>query len=212
MNRDKNNIKIFLDVDGVLSDFMKHYFYIKNIEYNYNNLLELHKKGYLRDIVSSWELWGTMSDGFYRNMPKTREADFVVKMLTPDWRPWNITFLTAAMHRKELRIGWCKKRWPLVPVIVDEEKWKYCSGKKSILIDDFIYNLEMWKRFNGSTIRFNRFWNERDENKVLNYFPKIFIKRFLKSLSSLIDDQTYKRIEEHVESVGDEYLKLNSPR
>lgn len=169
---------VYVDLDGVLADL-------------HNILYRLH--GHVLDPSSAtirgrdawdlhkvfgigWEqLWEPVTDDIVENMEKTAEADFIMSVLTPRDRPWDVVFLSSPMkHRIDARERWLRKHYPDVLRVFTRKKFLCCKGSSTLLIDDYYRNTDDWKRHGGDCILVPKLWNERHE-EMPGYFPDRFV-------------------------------------
>lgn len=142
--------KYFLDMDGVLTDFV---LAVENLpSFKKLNLTfdELKK-----DDVKFWEAIRLAGISFWRDMPWMSEGrDLFAHILTLDKNPTILTAIPepqfghdyAAQGKRE----WCKRELGNYKVItcLREEKQDYVS-KNSVLIDDKDTNIDEWNQAGG---------------------------------------------------------------
>lgn len=130
-------MKIFLDMDGVLSDFEG--CFRKHTGYDFLES-DPNKWRTVGSIKGFWEFMPWMPDG-----KELWNAVKFLKQLTP-------TILTAPTFNTECKSGklaWCKRELGAkVPVIIEKIKEKYASPD-GILIDDRTKNIDAWKAAGG---------------------------------------------------------------
>lgn len=120
------------------------------------------------------DLWKPITYDMVLNLPKTPEADEIIRLLSPPGRPWDIVFITNPMPvHVDARVQWMKNHWPEIPTVLTSMKHLCCKGPQTLLIDDFDDNCDRWKKEGGRVIRFPRPWNTLWAQEK-NYFPHTF--------------------------------------
>lgn len=138
--------KLFLDLDGVFSDFDQHY----NDLFNQSNK-EI-KDNVMWKNIHSYDKWWT-------EMPKMKTFDQLWDIV----KIYNPTILTGCPpskfnHASEGKKEWCKKHFgENVPVItcLSRDKYKHMTQEGDILIDDMEKNCKKWEDNGGIAIRFD---------------------------------------------------------
>lgn len=143
---DKNNIYVFCDMDGVLTDFLPHF-----EEYDGRNLMDISKsESYAATRVLPIEFWS--------NMPWMMDGKTLWKFLTNHFV--NLHILSAPTRDKEHKSEIGKMEWltkhGIVDqlgeknIILDEQKHKHIKSKgTSILIDDRDVKINKWEDHGG---------------------------------------------------------------
>lgn len=190
------SVRIFLDVDGILSNFTPH---IKN--FTKKPMFDLSKEEYL-SIIHSYSFWDSMSLHWYLNMPLTDEAETIMRILNPKSKTWKLYFLTAPFKdKKTLRIRWCNKRWPNVKTICHSRKEIFCNDRKDLLIDDFTFNVKNWLDAGGNAILFKRPWNCDDKDKIDNFFPNEFHRKIVKFMEKNLCEKDCADFKKNAENI-----------
>jgi hypothetical protein len=132
--------KIYVDMDGVLCDFISQYKGITGVDLSKQDHWEVDDR-----ILLDSTFWTTMEW-----MPDGKELwSFVSK--------FNPCILSAPGDSKEISEP-SKRLWvslninPNVPVILEDDKFKHATPK-SILIDDYDKNIKLWKKHKGIAIK-----------------------------------------------------------
>jgi hypothetical protein len=156
--------RVFCDLDGVLVDFDRGF---QDIEENTENLSpkEYEKKNGKNSI---WPLLDKLGADFWANLQWTKDG----RELWDYLQRYDPILLSAPSRSPECLIG--KTRWvnsnlgidqepvtdpadmtPDTRLVLDQDKWKYATSEKDILIDDFKKKLEKWIEHGGTGILHN---------------------------------------------------------
>lgn len=156
--------RVFCDLDGVLVDFDRGF---QGIEENTEKLSpkEYEKKHGKNSI---WPMLDKLGAEFWENLPWTKDG----RELWDYIQRYNPIILSAPSRSPECLIG--KAKWvnanldidqtpvtdpadmtPKTRLVLDQDKWKYATGKNDILIDDFKKKLEKWIDAGGTGILHN---------------------------------------------------------
>lgn len=166
-------MRIFLDMDGVLADFMK-------------SALELHGYPTLFDEPRSKGVWDTASllgisarefwkpidskEDFWSTISKTTEADELVALAEKEAGRENVCILTAPSKDAKCFLGkqvWIDRYYPQFSrrVIFATAKG-FISGDDKILIDDKESNIADWEAGSGYGILVPRPWNHEHAHET----------------------------------------------
>lgn len=163
---------IFLDCDGVFSDFI-------------NQILRVLEYPFVGDICHSWT-WGHVMDvfpslgtswlevskfcnyDFWATLPWTIDGREILKVVWERFRPNETMMLTRPMNNDESYSGkaqWVLRNMPelryrLVPTHVPKEE--FAGDFNHLLIDDSQSNVERFIKAGGSAILVPRPWNQND--------------------------------------------------
>lgn len=142
-----NKPTIFLDMDGVLSDFEK-------------AIIELHGPNY-KDLhpVTFWKPITKQIDNFFFTLDPKHDALELVEYVK-EIDGYDIKVLTALPRPtdKAVTAGQDKTKWihkhidstlEVITVIGGKNKAKYCKSSEDILIDDLPRNIDAWKETGG---------------------------------------------------------------
>jgi hypothetical protein len=141
--------KIYVDMDGVLTDFDK-------------QIADLLKKPLKRnwDFGSESWIWKKIDKAgkdFWAKMPWMPSG----KKLWNALKKYNPTILTAPSRHSSSKTGkrlWLKEHLPDVPFIIELKKYKY-ADRDSVLIDDREKNIKKWKKAGGIAIHYKNLTN-----------------------------------------------------
>lgn len=161
-------------MDGVVADFVRAIHGVHRKPWVYNkpgskNKFETEKLW----GMTPEEFWKYDGHDFWRNIPKTQEADQLVALVKEKFSPGNVCFLTSPSNSPGCYTGkleWIKFHFPGIPVIFAKSHTKrFLSGPGRLLIDDRNENRSEWEENGGTGILMPRPWNERyeDENMSL---------------------------------------------
>ena len=156
--------EIYIDLDGVLADFFSEWKSItgKNWWELDNNLLAIQK---IRDEKNFW-----------LNLPLLKNSLKLLKILKDNNQSYHI--LSSPLQNDQKCINqkkqWVKKMltyYPPEKVIISSEKEKYAKdnlGIPNLLIDDFGYNINKWKKNGGIGIKHKDYKFMRTKESLLN--------------------------------------------
>lgn len=163
------NLKVFLDMDGVLADFV-------------GGASEAHNRlsPYLNDQgIGVWDmekLWGITSAEFWKptnnfdfwfNLEKTLEADAIVQLAIDAVGVKNVAILTSPSLDPccvPAKRAWVEKCYPqLAKTMIFSWGKGMIGGPQRILIDDRDRNIDDWEEAGGYGILVPRPWNVAHE-------------------------------------------------
>lgn len=166
----------FLDMDGVLADFVSGI----HLAHNRPNIYETdpQRSAGVFDIETLWgisteEFWApSCVDGFWRNLHKMPEADQIVQLVTSTFGTNNVAILTfpsddarCVPEKKE----WISHYYPdLLPNMLFGSAKKFLAGPSRYLLDDRDKNIESFRSYGGTGILVPRPWNSDHGKKVMN--------------------------------------------
>jgi len=139
MGEIKNKCLVFVDLDGVLTDFTK-------------KLCEtlgkpLDRSFELGNNPKVWKMVDDAGEDFWAEMDWMPDG----KELWEELKKYNPIILTSPSRHKSSVLGkkkWLKKNIPGVPFIIEQNKTKYVEPG-AILIDDRKKNIDSWNRAGG---------------------------------------------------------------
>lgn len=157
----------YCDMDGVLVDFV-------GAALRLHRATDLYKKypGALGtfDIekilgITQDQLWAPINaqPGFWENLEKTPEADWIVETLTRIFGQENVIILTAPAMGDECFIGkrqWLRRHFPqfISRLAYAKDKSKFASHRH-VLLDDADKNVTPFQRAGGQGVLVPRLWN-----------------------------------------------------
>ena len=149
--------KIYVDMDGVLVDFIKGYFELTGIDIS----------GSFRDDTDFWDPIDKSGYKFWIGLEWKRDG----KKLWSYIKKYRPIILSAPSMKIESRIGkmdWIKKELPWYRLILrSAENKKEFANEKSILIDDRPENIQSWIESGGIGILHNNTNNTIKELKKI---------------------------------------------
>jgi 5'(3')-deoxyribonucleotidase len=163
-------MKCYLDMDGVLADFIGGACKAHGRPYPYENESAL-------GIWDTEKLWGISAaefwqpidayDKFWDTLDKTAEADILVDMVTGLFGRDNVAVLTAPSMDPTCVPGkrrWMQRHYPWLSkkmIFASHEGKQFMAGKDTLLIDDKDSNVVEFREAGGSAILMPRHWNVR---------------------------------------------------
>lgn len=169
-------MKIYLDLDGVLTDFNGALHKALGLEFDYNNwpytpglwmyFDEIPNKIKLHDINSRCH------EGFWYNMPWMHDGQEILKMLEARYDPKDIYLLTCPMPNPGSWIGkfkWVRKNMPgyenrLIVTRAPKSLFADMFDGPALLIDDRDKNVEEFREVGGHAVLVPRPWNNSYHN------------------------------------------------
>lgn len=162
-------LRCFLDMDGVIADFM-------------GSLLKAHGRPDPYAIpenlgkfdteklwgISDKEFWAPVAENsleFWQTIPKTKEADEIVRVVTEEFGEENIAILTAPSKDHGSVPGkraWIKKRYPQFykrMIFATAGTKQFLAGPGKFLVDDKDSNFLEFNRAGGNGVLVPRPWN-----------------------------------------------------
>jgi 5'(3')-deoxyribonucleotidase len=143
---------IYLDMDGVVSDFDGYA----------EPIVGFRTPGGVRYDQEGWALISA-NQRLYSELPEMPEAHRLVKevcQLARD-KGMDVGFLTAIPRQNDVpwvfhdKINWINARWPGIPVFFgpySSDKQVHCKSPNDVLIDDRPSNIEEWRAAGGKAI------------------------------------------------------------
>jgi len=138
---EKSDYIIYVDMDGVITDFVKHTEQSFGIPFN----------TLLKDDDKFWELIRNEGEKFWLEMPMMKDAKKLMNYIKDE----NVIILSSAGSATNANKNtingkkkWMKKNFPNVKVIIEYHKFKY-ANKNAILIDDLEKNINPWRKAGG---------------------------------------------------------------
>ncbi|MBN2618175.1 MAG: hypothetical protein JXR64_07655 [Spirochaetales bacterium] len=181
---------IYLDLDGVCSNFIKSAIIANNL--NFNSTVELWKRDY-KGQFSAFKVFGISNSEFWKNIELQGE-EFWSEMEEYSWffplynrlkDYGEVIFLTSPSQSPlshSGKIKWIQKRFTknFKDYIITPRK-ELLANKNSILIDDYPENILNFENSGGKGILFPQFWNS-----IIDVENKLeYIENQLKSCTSL---------------------------
>jgi len=155
-------IKILLDCDGVVADFVRgacalhsrpnpYFEPTAQMDYSMRSLWKMQES----------EFYEGMEFDFWNELYKTKEADDIVQVCSDRVGRRNVCFLTKPTANAgclEGKRSWLKKHYPGYPYLIGNDK-SFCAGEGKILVDDTDANCDDFARHKGRIFLIPRAWN-----------------------------------------------------
>lgn len=147
---------LYLDMDGVVADWLAGA--TKIIGYELDDPNAMYPNSDWQKIRNEKRI--------FRNLPKTRRADELVKLARTfrDELGYELYFLTAIPHNNDVphcfqdKVEWVKDYYPDIPVFFGPysvDKWRRCQPG-DILVDDRSDNCATWAEHGGRAIKVSK--------------------------------------------------------
>ncbi len=160
-------VQALLDMDGVIADFMGHLCWYHNRPSPYENPAAYG----IWDTETLWgitveEFWEPIKKDsltFWKTIPKTKEADALVKLVSETFGEENVAILTAPSDDSGAVPGkrsWIRKHYPQFQkrIIFGSAK-EFLAAPYRVLIDDRDKNISQFEDAGGEGVLVPRFWN-----------------------------------------------------
>ena len=172
-------MKCFLDLDGVLADFVGAAVKAHGRPNPWNEGMDA------LGVDSFETIWGITTEEFYKpikalgkdfwaDLDKTREADYLVHVVEERFGSENCCILTAPKNgvvEIEGKYEWVRRNFPRYKnkIIVACNSKRYLASSEAVLIDDMEGHVEEFRFYGGEAILVPRPWNkDYAETFVLN--------------------------------------------
>lgn len=163
---------IYLDLDGVCTEFINSCIVANNLDPNV--IIPLWKEKF-RGEFSAYKVFGIKNSEFWKNVEKQGE-EFWSEMGTYPWfkelyselcKIGKVYFLTSPSQSPNSLSGklkWLQKHFGrgFKDYIITPQK-ELLATEKSYLIDDYPENIDKFKTAGGNGVLFPQFWNTKDE-------------------------------------------------
>ena len=167
-----HNLRCFLDMDGVLSDFQSHI--CEMFGHRWEDISERWPPGtyHTHDVlgVSEEEMWSrTLGVDYWESMPKTDECDLVLTLAATVFGQENVAILTSPSRDPLCAAGkilWFHKHHPewTRSLMIGSRK-HLIANPNCVLIDDWDVNVQTWRTRGGMAILVPRLWNAEHANR-----------------------------------------------
>lgn len=176
-------MKVFLDMDGVLADFVRGY--REHVGICIKVMNKMYDDNVYPDRNHVWEK--TRDGNFWKSLPKMPEADIIIETVFSHWHENDINILTAPVRCDPScptqKLEWVKAHTNIKPENFNavhrsrKKEFACVGGKPNLLIDDHEKNIAEWREAGGIGIE------HYDINKTLEQIKQIVgdnnAKRFL---------------------------------
>jgi len=161
-------VKVLLDVDGVLANFIKGAYELHNKpdpyakeenlgSYEIQDLLNIHGRAF----------WDLMGETFWANLDLMPNALEILEILESQYGSHNICLLTSPVKTPGCLRGkmrWIEQHLPEYSrrFLIGPAK-EFCAHQNSILFDDFHRNIEKFDHAGGNTFLIPAPWNAKHQ-------------------------------------------------
>jgi len=161
-------MKCLLDLDGVVADFIAGACQHHNVPNPYLSPCGPRGRGGW-DIekhlsMDKRQFWNGLDYYFWKNLPKTPEADGIVALLTGRFGVENICILSSPIAVNGCVDGkreWIEAHFPeFSRQFLFGSAKQFCAGPDRVLIDDFHHNIDKFAEAGGQTFLVPRVWND----------------------------------------------------
>lgn len=175
---------IYLDIDGVCTNFIKSSIEANNLDYN--TTVDTWKRDF-PGVFSAFKVFNIDNSTFWKNIEKSGE-DFWSLMEPYSWflelynelsKRGKVYFLTSPSHSPDSlsgKVKWLQKQFNknFRDYIITPNK-ELLANNNSVLIDDYPENIKKFNNSGGKGILFPQFWNckKNIENKVVYILERL---------------------------------------
>lgn len=178
--------RVFLDLDGVLADFIGGVLKLHNLPYSHIKDMK-GSYGVAKYLnLSEKDFWGELNKhpDFWHSLSTTKEANDLVENIYSLVDSSSVYLLTSPSRNEHAYSGkylWVKKHFPdLLPRLILTSHKHLLADRFHILVDDSDKNCNDFKKAGGNAILFPRPWNSKFSLATKGYELVIKeIRRFL---------------------------------
>jgi len=161
-------MKCFVDMDGVLVDFMQGVHDYYGLQYSYDNYPYRNAEwDWMKPEVTGLsveDFWETLDEGFWANlpwMPDDKEMLAAIEAVIPKKDICLLTSPTIHPSSASGKLRWIQREMPEYSrrFLIGPPK-QFCAGQECVLIDDADHNICAFARNYGDTILVPRRWNQ----------------------------------------------------
>jgi 5'(3')-deoxyribonucleotidase len=177
----KNSPRVFLDIDGVLSDF------IVDAHIEHGRVFNPHTwppgEWHIERVwgVTPDQFWGRLNnEDFWYNISPTPQFHDILELLSP----FEPVLLSSVTHPSPVkgRVKWIERYLPEYyesgRFILTSAK-HYCASWNSILIDDSDENCNLFNEYGGQSILYPQVWNSMYKFALGSYNPIEYLSESL---------------------------------
>jgi 5'(3')-deoxyribonucleotidase len=175
----KNNFKIFLDMDGVLADFVLGWCSAKGLASPYANGLN----GGEWDIAKIFGMSGEAfwepcnSAEFWANLPWTVDGYEILKTCCKAVGRDDVYLLTSPSHSPESwkgKVQWVQEFLPSMQGRMIQCNCKHVLARPGyVLVDDCDVNIDRWRESGGVGVLVPRPWNKLHARSVSSWIDDV---------------------------------------
>jgi 5'(3')-deoxyribonucleotidase len=166
----------FLDMDGVIAEYAKTACKAHGIDYVYADPQNIGK--YWMDQVAgiTGDAWQKPLDyEFWRNLPKTDEADEIVETCLSLFK--DVQILTTPSPNPDslkAKVEWIYEHYPMFKQKIIMCRCKsYLAAPGRLLVDDFNINIEKFEKRDGLGVLVPRAWNTLHAHEPISAVKQI---------------------------------------
>lgn|SRR5215471_1043319 len=189
-------MKIILDLDGVLSDFVQAFAYHHGVIKSIDGKYTWKEKGSysLENLgIGEKDLWSNVDKNFWESMPVTQEGPFLLRLIRSYVEVEDIATIThfpydQGMNLHQIgdyfigKLKWLERNFPeLVPNFYISGNKTFFANNDFILIDDHESNIDIFEKEGGIGILIPRVWNR------LHHLEKYLIKHVSTKLKQIFE-------------------------
>ena len=167
--------KCFLDLDGVLIDFLAAALQFHGVSYSYDEYP--YELGNYKNCppphgnLTRGEFWDAFDANFWAHLPWMHDGYQILAAVEGHFGKENVCILTSPTRNSECvagKVEWIRRELPdyRKKFLVGPTK-AFCASSDSVLIDDVDRNVEAFKTAGGDTILVPRPWNSMHQEKTL---------------------------------------------
>ena len=180
--------KVFVDLDGIVADFVGGVFKLHGLDPESPSLLFKGSYDIARVLGMSIEdFWGHLDsdETFWASLEKTSDADEIMNLVEQRAQSTgDIYFLSSPARNPRCHYGkaqWVSKHYPkyINRLILTGHK-HFLAGRDRVLIDDSDENCKKFSAERGKSLLYPRPWNSKHlfSSQALSFFEKEF-RRFI---------------------------------
>jgi len=178
--KSKKKLTIFLDLDGVLADWLKSACSVCGIDENESEVKRKLKQGiHLEKIgkISEEELWKKIDakeTNFWENLEKLPWADDLVKACNDLGDMYFLTSSGDCVYACTGKAIWIKKYYPeyLNRLIIFREK-EVLANKNTILVDDSESKITKFQKAGGYVFHWPNQYKIEEDNNIYEIFENL---------------------------------------
>lgn len=169
-------LKIFLDMDGCIVDCHRGFLELHGVQDPYLDTKN-HGNASLEQILcmTPKEFWSGAEYDFWKNLKPTEDAFAIYKLVEYYAGKNNIQILSKPNRHHGCKPGkrdWLKMYFPhLAENPLFEQRKADFASSDAVLIDDFDYNIDEFRKAGGNAILIKRLWNSghKEAEHTLEY-------------------------------------------
>lgn len=190
----KNNKTCFLDMDGVLVDFIGGVLRAFNIKDNpYDDITNYGKKIINALNISSKKFYNALDYNFWKDLNWTKEGKNILELIEKYFGKSNICLLTAPTRNIGCipgKLKWVEENLPEYKnqILIGKAKY-FCAAPNKILIDDNRENIQDFINYGGNGILVDRPWDEYYSYKNTYDSILISIEKKINNILNTIEDR-----------------------